>query len=335
MHLIPALALCVLIAYAFARIAERFKMPHVIGLIIAGIVLGSGPLRESILGENMEAITHIGDFGFYTLMFLAGFEISWSMLFKERKDSFVVAIMAAVFPLIVGTAVIYAIGFPLHTALVIGICMSITAEATKASVLLDLKKLRTKLGAILMGSGIIEELIGLFFFMMLIYWVTGNFVAQGFSRLIIALGLFVVGIFVHKWVGRENHPIQSFEKWAQILIIPFFFISMGAEFSLDSLIGKPWIFLVIIALAMIGKMTGTMLSKPFIKDLSWKQLYLVGWGMNSRGTIEIAIAFIALELGILPASLYSSIVLTVLISIILFPLIVRNALKKDRRIMSR
>ena len=335
MPLIPSLLLCILISYLFALLAYKVKMPHVIGLILAGILLGSTSLNEVIIGDNIEAVQQIGQIGFLTLMFLAGFEISWCMLFKERKDAIFVALFASILPLIIAIAVIQALGFSLHAAVAVGICMSITAEATKATVLLELKKLKTKLGAILMGSGILEEILGLILFMLLVFWVTGDFVANGFSHLFFALGLFVVGIFIHRHLGRENHAIKSFEKWSFVLIVPFFFISMGEKFSLDAIIGEPWLVLVIFGIAFIGKMGGTFLTKPFIKDLSWSQLFLVGWGMNSRGTIEIAIAFIALELGILPANLYSSIVLTVLISIVLFPIVVRQMVKKDKRIMDR
>jgi Kef-type K+ transport system membrane component KefB len=44
--------------------------------------------------------------------------------------------------------------------------------------------------------------------------------------------------------------------------------------------------------ATLGKVLGTMLMKPFT-DLSWRQTYLIGWAMNSRGVVELVIAEIA------------------------------------------
>ena len=45
-----------------------------------------------------------------------------------------------------------------------GIAISITAEATKARVLLELKKLRTRIGSAMMGAGIIDDILGLVLF---------------------------------------------------------------------------------------------------------------------------------------------------------------------------
>lgn len=335
MPLLPTLLISLLVAYLFTLLAKKVRAPKVIGLIVAGILLGSTSLNGIILEPNLPVISNLSSLGFFVLMFLAGFEISWSMMFKERKDAFLVAFSASLIPLLLGTVIIHAIGYPMHTALAVGICMSITAEAIKATVLLELKKLRTKVGAILMGSGILEEILGLILFIALIYSATGDIVKGDLLNLIIAIGLFAAGIVVHRFIGRENHVLKSFEKWSFHLIVPFFFINMGTNFSIDSLVGKPWLFFLIFGIALFGKMIGSFLTKPMITDLSWKQLYLIGWGMNSRGTIEIAIAFIALQTGILPDELYSSIVLTVMVTIFIFPEIIRYMVKKDRRIMDR
>ena len=110
---------------------------------------------------------------------------------------------------------------------------------------------------------------------------------------------------------------------------------MGTKFSLESLIVDPWIAGLILLLAFSGKMVGSLLTKFFVDDLSWKQLYLIGWSQNSRGSIEMAIAFIAYEMGILTEGIYSGIILMVLVTTVTFPIVVRRMIKQDAAIMDR
>jgi Kef-type K+ transport system membrane component KefB len=335
MMLVITLLICVAFSYVMTIIAHKAHLPKVIGLLAAGIILGATPLKQLFLEPHLAPIDHLGDLGFLVLMFLAGFEISWCMLFKERKDAFAVASTASLVPLIMGTLALKLVGFTWVASLAVGICLAITAEATKASVLLEMKKLHTKLGAILMGSGIVEEVFGLIAFMGLIYFATGNVMASGLGHLGIAMLLFAAGILAHQFVGRETKLLKSVEKWILILLIPFFFISMGTNFSIDAISEQWWVILLVTFIALFGKITGSMLSKPFINDLSWKQLYLIGWGMSSRGTVEVAIAFIALELGLIPPILYVSIVLNVVVSVLLFPIMMKRMVKQDAKIMDR
>ncbi len=335
MMLVLVLLICIAFSYVMMVLARKIHLPKVIGLLGAGIILGATPLKEIVLSTHVDTINHLGSFGFLTLMFLAGLEISWCMLFKERKDAFAVATTASIAPLILAAVVLKLIGFSWVAAFAVGICLAITAEATKASVLLEMKKLQTKLGTILMGSGIVEEVFGLLLFMGLIYFATGNLTANGLGHLTLAIVLFGAGIMSHHLIGRDKHVLKAVEKWILILLIPFFFISMGTNFSFDAISEQWWVIIVVTVIALFGKILGSMLSKPLIDDLSWKQLYLVGWGMSSRGTVEIAIAFIALELSLIPPILYVSIVLNVVISVLLFPVMLRRMVKQDAEIMDR
>jgi Kef-type K+ transport system membrane component KefB len=83
---------------------------------------------------------------------------------------------------------------------------------------------------------------------------------------------------------------------------------------------------------MAGKIMGSLSAKLFTR-LSLKQLYLVGWGMNSRGAVELAIAFLALQAGLVSVNVYSSLIIMALATTIIFPFIFRRMVKKDPEIM--
>jgi len=86
--------------------------------------------------------------------------------------------------------------------------------------------------------------------------------------------------------------------------------------------------LIILAIAVTGKIIGSLAAKPFV-HLSWKQLYLVGWGMNSRGAVELALALLAYQAGLIERDIYSSLVIMALATTLIFPFIIRKMINKD------
>ncbi len=330
--LLITLIICVSASLLFTYIAKKLNISVVVGLIVSGIILGS-PLAKNILFKSdTEIITKLGDLGFFLLMFLAGMEISWCMLYEERKEAATIAFFAALSPFVLGFSIFLILGYSVYAALAIGICMGITAEATKARVLLELNKIDTKIGSIMMGAGIIDDILGLSAFALISFLFTSKFATKEFIHTLVALFAFFLGILVHRFIGREKPLIVFAEKFILTLVIPFFFIAMGINFSFSSLILKPWLFLLIISIALFGKIVGTMLAKPFLR-LTWKQLYLVGWGMNSRGAVEIAIAFMAFRTNLISIQIYSGLVVMALTTTLIFPFILRGLIKKDPQIM--
>jgi len=330
--LVVTLIICILASSLFTYLAKKLNLSVVIGLIVCGITLGSPLIKRVLIEPNTHLILQIGDLGFFTLMFLAGMEISWCLLYEERKEAIAVASLAAVVPFLLGFSIFLALGFSLITSLAVGISMGITAEATKARVLLELDKLDTRMGSLMMGAGIIDDILGLSLFALVSYFFTGNVAGKEFMNTMGAILAFFFGILVHKFIGREQKILSSTEKLLLRLVVPFFFIGMGIHFSFQSLILDPWLLIIIIGIATTGKLAGSLLAKPFT-NLSLKQLYLVGWGMNSRGAVELAIAFLALRSGLISVNVYSSLIIMALTTTFIFIFIFRRMVKKDPEIM--
>jgi len=332
MNIIITLSVCLLLSFISTLVAKKLKISAVVGLIIAGIIIGS-PIAESVVLEpNTEFILELGNVGLGVLMFIAGMEISWSMLYKERRDSVYLASFAFLIPLLLGFLVFSFLGFSLPTALITGICISITAEATKARVLLELKKLKTKVGSLMMGAGIIDDVLGMVLFALISFLLIRTIVTKELIILLGAILSFFAGITVHKIIGRETRKIKYLEKILLNFVVPFFFIATGMYFDLQSLAFNSWLLIIIIITATAGKIFGSILTKPFTK-LRTEQLYLVGWGMNSRGAVGLAIAFIAFKSGLLDINIYSSLIVTALVTTLIFPFFVRRMVRKKPDIM--
>ncbi len=77
----------------------RIKIPHVIGLIVAGVIVG--PYGFNVLSRDM-SFEVFGQVGLFYLMFLAGVEIDMYHLKKNIRRGFVFGLFTFAIPMIVG-----------------------------------------------------------------------------------------------------------------------------------------------------------------------------------------------------------------------------------------
>ena len=332
MNLFLVLPILLIVLALFVLGVQKLKLPGVIGLILGGLVLGLPPVKEVLVEPHTELIFFLGDIGLLCLMFLAGFESSWKKIYHEKKDSLAISLFAALTPFVLGFVIFKVLGFSFITATVVGIGMSITAEATIAEILLETGKLKTRVGSAMMGAGIIDDIFGFLAFIFLTY-LLGIQDPGGYVFLLVVIAVFFLGIGVRTFAKKENHLVQSIRKALMWLVVPFFFLSVGLHFDIGSLAISPLPLLLIVGVALVGKIGGSLLAKPFT-DLSWKQLHLIGWAMNSRGAIEMALALIAFRVGLLSSEMYSGLIIMALVTTLIFPFVMNYLMKKDPKIMN-
>ncbi|UCD03048.1 MAG: cation:proton antiporter [Candidatus Aenigmatarchaeota archaeon] len=333
MNLLVSLGFCIVIALTFVALFRRFRLSSIAGMMVGGIIAGLPVFRQAFIEPNEYVVLNLGYAGLLGLMFIAGMEVSWSVLSKEKKDAAVIGILASVTPFLLGFTAFLLLGFPLSVSLFVGIAMSITAEATKAKVLVEMKKVKTKIGSLLLGVGIIDDLIGLSLFIAIGYLFSANIAVTEAVILSAALWSFFLGVLVHKEIGRYEKMVPELEKILLYILSPFDLVSKGLYFSTQSLILEPVLLLIVISLAVVGKMLGTWLTKPFTK-LRANQLYLIGWGMNSRGAVELVLVFIAFNIGLIPVNVYSSLIVMAVVTTLAFPLFFTRAVRRNPRIMN-
>jgi Kef-type K+ transport system membrane component KefB len=108
----------VLFIILFAPILfNKIKVPHIIGLIIAGVIVG--PYGLNLLNRD-SSIVLFGTVGLLYIMFLAGLEIDLAEFKKNRKRIVVFGLLTFLFPLVFGTlASYYLLGFGFLSSLLL------------------------------------------------------------------------------------------------------------------------------------------------------------------------------------------------------------------------
>lgn len=107
------LALILLVPMLFTRI----KIPHVIGLIVAGVFVG--PYGFNVLSRDM-SFEVFGQVGLLYLMFLAGVEIDMYHLKKNLRRGFVFGLFTFAIPMVIGVpAAMALLGLDMVTSLML------------------------------------------------------------------------------------------------------------------------------------------------------------------------------------------------------------------------
>jgi len=135
------------------------------------------------------------------------------------------------------------------------------------------------------------------------------------------IGGFVAGMFLRQAELHEeiyDHMHSVVYDLAMGFFAPLFFVSVGFELTLGIFTEELGLLALFLAIAFVGKVVGSWLFALPTK-LTSKEGFVIGLGMNGRGTVEIIIVTIALDAGIISQSLFSVLVFIAIFTTALVP----------------
>ena len=204
--------LLILIASTLAGALFRLiKLPAVVGQLLAGVLLG--PAMLNWLHPGL-IITDFAEIGLILLMFLAGVEAEIPILKRYLKPALTVAIGGVILPFVCFflVGILWHINVP--ESLFWGLVFSATSVSITVEVLKEAGKLRSSLGATILGAAVIDDITAVLLVSLFATLVPapGQASPQGASALL-ALGLiavFALGLFVcAKWLIRPLLKVAS------------------------------------------------------------------------------------------------------------------------------
>jgi Kef-type K+ transport system membrane component KefB len=157
--------------------------------------------------------------------------------------------------------------------------------------------------------------------------------AFGFAAIASIVGLNpIVGAFAagmglagSKLAGQ----VREFVGELKIVLAPLFFAIIGAHVDLRQISEVNVIFfLVILAVAILSKVLGCGIPAAIVLRNRSKG-FRIGFGMIARGEVAFITAGIGLASGILPDSIYTTLVLVILATIIITPILLKNSFKLE------
>ncbi|WP_179349712.1 cation:proton antiporter [Winogradskyella pacifica] len=147
------------------------------------------------------------------------------------------------------------------------------------------------------------------------------------------LGAFIAGVFIKGGVFHEKITKDITRVFHDVSIgfmAPIFFVTAGFHVTLDVFKTDLELLLLIVGVAFIGKILGTVLFY-LPSGNGWREGLAVGTGMNGRGAVEIVIAGIGLQKGIITQEIFSILVFMAILTTLSVPILLTwttNWLKK-------
>jgi len=153
--LIATIAIGLVLAFIFGFIAQRLRLPPLVGYLVAGVVVG-GAMPESLADGGLAG--QLAEIGVMLMMFGVGLHFSVADLLAVRR----LAIPGAAVQILVATALGVALtltwGWSLGAGLVLGLSLSVASTVVLLRALEDRNALTTGNGRIAVGWLIVEDL---------------------------------------------------------------------------------------------------------------------------------------------------------------------------------
>ncbi|WP_435551992.1 cation:proton antiporter [Natrinema sp. CGMCC1.2065] len=138
------------------------------------------------------------------------------------------------------------------------------------------------------------------------------------------IGGFMAGMFLRQAdvePGLYEHMHTVMYDLAMGLFAPIFFVTVGFQITFDVFADSLAVLAALVAIAFLGKIVGSWLfSLP--TSLTSREGLVVGFGMNGRGTVEIIIAEVAFQAGVIDQSMFSILVFIAVFTTALVPVTV-------------
>lgn len=161
--LVVTIAVILTISFLLSELMYRLKYPRIIGHMIAGIIIGIPWFRFLLSEEMITDINFFSELGMIFMLFLAGLEINKNLFKEVSRKSAVIATSSVLLSFFATFFFMQFLGFNTIISIVVGVCLSISAEVTTIKLLIDLGKLDTKIGTTIIAAGLFDDLIGVFF----------------------------------------------------------------------------------------------------------------------------------------------------------------------------
>jgi len=290
--------LILLIILAAPLLLNKLKVPHLLGLIIAGAIIGPNGFNLVLRDSS---IILSGTAGLLYIMFLAGLEIDMGDFKKNSGKSLVFGMYTFLIPMILGTAVgLWVLNFSMET--------SVLLASMFASHTLIAYPIISKLGisknnavSITVGGTMITDTLALLVLTIIVGMATGNaddafWIRLGVSIVIFALIVLLVFPFIGRWFFKRVH--DNISQYIFVLSMVFFGAFLAQLAGMEAIIGS---FLAGLALNRLIPQSSPLMNRvEFVGNAIFIPFFLLSVGMlidyraffTSFETIKVGIVMI-------------------------------------------
>lgn len=278
-------SLILFIILIIPNILNRIKIPGIIGLIIAGIIIGPKGLNFFIEEDSFVEI--FSTIGLLYIMFIAGLELDLNLFKANRNKSIAFGFLTFIIPLGLGFPIFYYLLHPIDPN--IDMNASLLIASMFATHTLLTYPIVSKLGisknravAITVGGTILTDTAVLLLLAVIIGSHNGNLSKEFWIQLIISLILFSAVMFIvmpriAKWFFRKLES-EKHSHFIFVLSVVFFASFLAEVAGLESIIGA---FFAGLALNKLIPASSALMNRiEFIGNSLFIPFFLISVGMK-------------------------------------------------------
>lgn len=268
----------VLFIILFAPILfNKIRIPHIIGLIIAGVIVG--PYGLNLLLRD-SSIVLFGTVGLIYIMFTAGLEIDMEEFKKNRVKSLVFGLFTFIIPMVLGTtAAYYILGFNFPSSLLLS---SMFASHTLLAYPIASKFGITRIRAVTLSIGgtIITDILSLLVLAAVVGMYKGEistafWLRLGVSSIIFAAIIFLTFPLITRWFFKRFE--DGISQYIYVLFMVFLGSFLAEAAGLEAIIGA---FLAGLALNRFIPHASPLMNRiDFVGNALFIPFFLIGVGM--------------------------------------------------------
>ncbi|MEC4720931.1 YbaL family putative K(+) efflux transporter [Noviherbaspirillum sp. CPCC 100848] len=153
--LISTIVAGIVLAFIFGALANRLRLPPLVGYLVAGIAIG--PFTPGFVGD-MDLAAELAEIGVILLMFGVGLHFSLDDLLAVKNIAIPGAIGQITLATIMGIGLAWVIGWPIGEGLIFGLALSVASTVVLLTALQERRLVETKRGQIAIGWLIVEDI---------------------------------------------------------------------------------------------------------------------------------------------------------------------------------
>ena len=269
--------LILLIILAAPLLLNKLRVPHLLGLIIAGAIIGPNGFNLVLRDSS---IILSGTAGLLYIMFLAGLEIDMGDFKKNSGKSLVFGMYTFLIPMILGTVVgLWVLDFSMETTVLLA---SMFASHTLIAypIISKLGISKNNAVSITVGGTMITDTLALLVLTIIVGMATGNadnafWIRLGVSIVIFALIVLLVFPFIGRWFFKRVH--DNISQYIFVLSMVFFGAFLAQLAGMEAIIGS---FLAGLALNRLIPQSSPLMNRvEFVGNAIFIPFFLLSVGM--------------------------------------------------------
>lgn len=247
MEFLLLIFLIITLSFLLVKIFESIGLPRVLGPILIGFIFSIFAQRWGI--THTDALESIASLGIIMLLFYIGLELNLKDVKSQGKQTVLVALLSFFLTFICGFLFTYVIlDASIIVSFVVGAIVSVTAEGIIVGLLEESRLLKSRAGEVIVGAGLIDDILGLVMLMLITLYVTlGDFSLLSLVPLVVGFITFLLGYHFLNHISRFIDEVFESKKITQnydlftfsiifLLIFAIFSDLVGLDFSIGAIL---------------------------------------------------------------------------------------------------